>query len=163
MKLHGRFTAMIVLILVTCGIGSGWLGFRIRDEFNSRIICVNNLRMLSGAMGSFGMENKLSRGQRVSVQQLSQYFKDGGKWLRCPANGTYDPGLFTGGKDIGGYIYAPTCSVHGSLAAYGSNWNPAQHPNPYFTLSTACFVIASLMALAYFATRRKMRRQRPEN
>lgn len=157
MKLHGRFTATVVFILLIVGIGSAYFGFRLSAEFSSRSKCVQNMLYISGGKGSRGLESRLRRGQRVPLADILSLFPDSGSKLKCPAGGTYDPGIFTGAKDIGGVAFATACTFHGSLANYEFDLRPARPPNPYFTLSFACFVIASLMALAYFATGRKIR------
>ena len=75
----------------------------------------------------------------------------------CPARGVYDPGLFTGGKDLRDDRDAPRCSVHGSLAVLEfSSISAFPDTHHYFAASTACFVIALLLILRCVATARRI-------
>lgn len=112
------------------------------------------MRQIAAAKGSHGLESKLTRGQPVSLQQISPYLKNR-SWLPCPAGGIYGPGRFTGDKDTGDVQHAPACSVHGSLSVFETSANHSfTNSAPYFAASIACFAIAMLMAVVGFAIRR---------
>ncbi len=115
------------------------------------------MRQIAAAKGSYGLEQKLTRGQPVSPQQISPYLKNR-SWVSCPAGGVYSPGLFTGDKDTGDVQHAPACSVHGSLSVFESSAKQyLKDPAPYFAVSMVSFAIAMLLAVARFATSRRRR------
>lgn len=156
MRIRGAFTALTATVLLLCGAGSVARGLRCKD-LNT---CGNNMRMIASAKGSFGLENKLTRGEQVSPQQISELLKSGWDGQRCPAGGHYGPGLFTGGKDVGDAMHAPDCSIHGSLAVFESAANTHfTDAKPYFAVATACFVLAILIVLAYLLAGGRTRSQ----
>jgi hypothetical protein len=150
MKIYGRFVVFVAALLVLCSVVSLVRGLRIQQ----RSVCSNNLLQIAAAKGSIGLENQLSRGERVSAQAFAGYLKGGWDGLRCPAGGQYDPGLFTGDKGTGEADHAPACSVHGSLVTL-----EFVNPNYYFVFSAVFLGVAVIIALAYFVGRGRAKRQ----
>jgi hypothetical protein len=156
MRIKGSFVAGVGTLLALCGIVSLATGFHLAHLQ----VCANNMRMIAGAKGSYGLERKLSPGDGVVPGMISPFLK--GRWeaLRCPSGGQYEAGLFTGGGEIGDAQHAPGCSVHGSLAQL----EPASRgffavPRPYFVLSIVCSVLASSVVLGYLVGRSTPRSQ----
>lgn len=118
--------------------------------------CRNHLTQIAGAKGSHGLENRLARGARVAPTDLSPYLKDGWKGLRCPAGGLYEPGLFTGDKETGDVHAAPTCTVHGSLAALEASAD--RHwllPQEREALALGCFLLAAGVGFLHLRDRKR--------
>ena len=145
MRIRVSFAAAIATLLVPCGIVSLATGF----HFAHLRACADNMRMIASAKGSYGLERKLAPGDRVVPRMISPLLKGGWQALRCPSGGQYEPGLFTGGKEIGDAQHAPACSVHGSLERLESaSRGFFAVPRPYFVLSIACIVLAAFVVLA---------------
>lgn len=155
MKIRRSFTFLTLIILIACGAGSFARGHYLRELR----YCIANMKQICAAKGSYGLENKLPVGQDVFLDRIAG---SSSKQIRrtplCPARGIYEPGLFTGGKDLRDARDAPRCSVHGSLAVFESSSISAfPDPDPYFAVSAVCFVSAALLILRYAATAGKNR------
>ena len=156
MRIRGSFAAGVATLLVLCGAVSIAVGF----HFAHLQACVGNMRMIAGAKGSYGLEQRLSIGDRVVPGMISPLLK-GGWQAHCPSGGQYEPGLFTGGKETGDAQHAPACGVHGSLARLDSDCSGFfALPRDYFLLSIACIVLAGNVVLAYLLGSSRPRSQR---
>src|SRR5262245_17785916 len=74
---------------------------RMQSQINN---CVNNLRMLDGAIQQWALENTKPQGTRVTMADIDPYLKT--KPVTCPASGVYT--LHTVGTP-------PTCSIPGHV------------------------------------------------
>ena len=73
MRIRGAYVALTATILLLCGAG-GLARGRWYAELSS---CANKLRMIEGAKGSYGLEQRLALGAPVSGQQISPYLMKG--------------------------------------------------------------------------------------
>jgi len=152
LRIKGSFAAGLATVLMLGSAASLVGGFHLEH----RLACTNHLRMIACAKGSYGLESKLPRDERVLLGMISPLLKGGGQALRCPSGGQYDPGLFTGDKETGDARQAPACSVHGSLDKLEAASNGFfAVPRPYFDVSAACLGLAGFVGLVgLFGSRR---------
>lgn len=73
-----------------------------------RVVCVNNMRLITSAKEQAATANGLTAGAALTEDQLDTYVPGGLKVLRCPRGGRYTPQPV--GQD-------PECSVHGKMSA----------------------------------------------
>ena len=75
--------------------------------------CVNNLRLLSGAVDQWALESRKGNGTQVAFEDIELYIKGSFKAV-CPAGGTYNFGIV-------GDEYPIACSISEHNAPFHHN------------------------------------------
>ena len=140
MKTLRIITAVASCILIAIGISS-FLRWHDVSKINA---CIENLRLIVSAKGSFRMVQHLPDNQEIKPSDISLYMKGGWSSRKCPSGGIYLPGLCGGDKDDpGDYPQSPSCSFHGyAKDLFRCNQPPS---DLYFTISVVCFLIALII------------------
>ncbi len=152
MRISGGIALVSAVVLVATGsaiLVSAWRQARVAA-------CRNQLAQIAGAKGSHGLEHRLARGAPVRSEDVSPFLKNGWEGLRCPSGGQYTPGRFTGDKDTGEERFAPSCSVHGSLATLETS--PRRHtlaPQELHAVAAGCFLLAAGVGFLYVRDRNR--------
>ena len=117
----------------------------VRADFPDPVACYNNIVALDGAKQQLQADQKLSRGDPVTPDMLTHYFKS---MPLCPAGGTYA---------IGPIGQEPVCSIarHSRAAVQSSVAHPAKFP--WLAVITRFVLLGVPVFGAYFIVRRLTR------
>ncbi len=79
-------------------------GQQILSAEDQRMVCIDNLQIIDGAIQQYALEYKLSANDSVTAEQILPFLRRGKSVLHCPSGGTYTFGRITN---------SPVCSIPG--------------------------------------------------
>lgn len=102
------FSVLVVLICVGLLAAIAIPNFIVEPDTSPKNSCINNLRLIDGAIQQWALENNKTNTDAPTWKDLQRFLSRGadGPLPKCPSDGTYTIGTV---KDI------PTCSIPGHV------------------------------------------------